>query len=654
MNPSTTDSARNFLAEIFEPEGEPLTVGRIAVWNKVTHDTTLARDADDAAEIALRPENANVIYFGVCSRNPKAIKDRSVADGTPMKKIQGDRHELSGMPGLWVDIDSRSPGHAKASLAPTVDAALDALARAVPVKPTIIVRTGGGIHAYWLFSEGVIPFAKPGNSNSREDLEMLCRSFQAMVRDELQKSGWADDQTWALPRVMRLPGGQNVSHGTPYRDVTWDLVGPRYSVEDLQAVIPADLELVEPQKVHPRDDRMQFVISDLNPTTRKDIADWVLEICDIDGDFATVWNRKRRSLPSQSDMDMSIATRLACCDTPAQRIVDALRIHRLEGNPGDPKANRSDYYLMTLQKAYGASDQDRRREDTLTKAIEIADEAARGILLFKGGDPGHIEESKALLQSSTKASDDLRTEALAVVNESFGLKDHNRIVKVIRDRGLNGATELWRFVFASGSMRGIKGAQLMNCMAIRTEITLATNVMPEPFTTKPNKPRQWGSVLAAIGLAAQYFDEGTDKDRVCRSMIRHIEGLMFNGSEELAAPFSEAWHLDVAVKKTGLLWRSKSGLESGVLIRRGIWLDFLKYDPEGVSSSVETPSGWSTLLEHSDGVEAVRGLGFTKECGKRGTARGYLRVTRRFIEEHGGDAVVEMLDEAIALKAEES
>tara|TARA_R110002167_G_scaffold26380_7_gene90908 strand:- start:50 stop:2014 length:1965 start_codon:yes stop_codon:yes gene_type:complete len=644
MNPSTEDSARNFLAEIFEPDGEPLGVGHIAIWNKASIQTTLVEDPAAAVPILTRPESRNVSYFGVCTRNRVDMLKRASKDGKPISKLVGDRDELTGMPGLWVDIDVEASGHAKASLAPTLKSALDALDRAVPLKPTIVVKTGGGIHAYWLFSEGVIPFAKPGSTNSREDLETLCRSFQAMVRDELQKHGWSDDQTWALPRVMRLPGGQNLSHGDP-RDVTWEKTGPRYAVDDLGAVIPADLKLVDIKEVSVHDDRLQFAIRDLTVHERDDLLQFIDQVCDMDADFDAVWRRKRRSLASQSEMDMSIATRLACGDTPAQRIVDALRMHRLDRDPSDAKANRSDYYLATLQRAFAADDANKRRDAALEKSDVVQADEEVGKALIASGDEGDRERGIELLSKVAEDRDELRLTALAVVNEAFGLEGSNRITEIIRDRSLSGNTEVWRLVFSSG-MRAIKGVQLMSCFATRTEVMLATQVAVPAFATKPGKPRQWDPVRKAIWVAASEYKDGSDTDKVMSSMVRFIEETVLSAPGSSHEPFSERWHEAAGRRESGLLWRSKSGDDTGVLIRRTSWLDFLKYDPEGVSQKTDGGDNWSRYLEtRAIGVESVACLGFTKPDGKRGAQRGYLRVHREFIEEYGSAEVAVALDQ---------
>ena len=101
---------------------------------------------------------------------------------------------------------------------------------------------------------------------------------------------------------------------------------------------------------------------DKDPSTiPQELKERIYDLCEIDDDLRIVWDRKRRSLPSQSEMDLSLATRLAATDMPVQEIVDLLRYHRMQGNATDSKkVNRADYYLGTIQKALRAVDEDQR------------------------------------------------------------------------------------------------------------------------------------------------------------------------------------------------------------------------------------------------------------------------------------------------------
>ena len=88
----------------------------------------------------------------------------------------GSRHritndEADGLVGLAADIDIAGPGHSgDKTYPPDEDAAL-ALVGKLPLPPTIVVHSGGGLHAWWLFHE---PWVFDGDvSISRTPLQAI-------------------------------------------------------------------------------------------------------------------------------------------------------------------------------------------------------------------------------------------------------------------------------------------------------------------------------------------------------------------------------------------------------------------------------------------------------------------------------------------------
>ena len=71
---------------------------------------------------------------------------------TPPPARRGARETICAIPGLWVELDHNQGAHAAASRLPSPDALLAFLA-SVPVPASLLVDSGGGIHAYWLFRE---------------------------------------------------------------------------------------------------------------------------------------------------------------------------------------------------------------------------------------------------------------------------------------------------------------------------------------------------------------------------------------------------------------------------------------------------------------------------------------------------------------------
>ena len=95
------------------------------------------REIADASSAAEAGKHAD-LYVG-CSLS-------AVARGVD-QRVGNDN--AAGIPGLWVDIDILSEAHQAKALPPTADLALEILPDGVP--PTLLVRSGNGLHAWWLF-----------------------------------------------------------------------------------------------------------------------------------------------------------------------------------------------------------------------------------------------------------------------------------------------------------------------------------------------------------------------------------------------------------------------------------------------------------------------------------------------------------------------
>jgi P4 family phage/plasmid primase-like protien len=120
------------------------------------------------------------VYFGTCTR-------KATASG-------GTRHDLDQCFGVWLDVDTLKDGLAKQDV-------IKAL-RTCPRVPSIVIDSGGGIHAYWLFHEPVSIAA-----DSREDQE-AGEAIEAILK-HLARVFAGDTSVCELARIMRLPGTHN-------------------------------------------------------------------------------------------------------------------------------------------------------------------------------------------------------------------------------------------------------------------------------------------------------------------------------------------------------------------------------------------------------------------------------------------------------------
>jgi hypothetical protein len=142
--------------------------------------------AETSAAVArfARAHHAENLYFGVALRRWPEV-------GLPNR---GALIDCVALPGLFVDLDFK---------AAPVEQAREAVRR-FPLKPSAVVRSGGGAHLYWLLRE---PMELPAEAPRARDL---------LRRLALHLGG---DITSAEPaRILRIPGTLNRKY-TPPRPV---------------------------------------------------------------------------------------------------------------------------------------------------------------------------------------------------------------------------------------------------------------------------------------------------------------------------------------------------------------------------------------------------------------------------------------------------
>lgn len=299
--------------------------GRKSVWH-----TDLARATTYAETLGIWHN----VYFGV------GLSSRDY--GPDHRVIATD---IAGIPGLWVDIDVAGPAHTKPNLPPTREDALSLLTD-LPLMPNMIVDSGSGFHAYWVFAEPWI--------FEDEDEQMaaatLVRRWQGTIRTAAQRKGWIIDATHDLPRVLRVPGTSNLKHNPPHHvtiemmlDLSYELTDfDEYLAEDSGSTTPVDTSRV--QVGAPTDDAA--------PPLEK----WVA-LMENDKTFKQTFEHTRKDTAkwkgtSLSEWDISLAYQAARVEWTDQEIQDLLIYHRRK-HGGDLKLSRRDsYYARTIAFAH--------------------------------------------------------------------------------------------------------------------------------------------------------------------------------------------------------------------------------------------------------------------------------------------------------------
>lgn len=155
------------------------------------------RSPDDVEAFLRRRDVPGVaVYFGPCTRITGSH--------------QGRREDLAESIAAWVDIDVYKLGI-------SVEDAVAAL-RSCPFPPTVIVLSGGGVHAYWLWRE---PIPLP-DDRLEPVLQQLAGVF---CGDPLPAQAAA---------VMRLPGSHNSKSGQMVECVVLEASWTRWELDELE------------------------------------------------------------------------------------------------------------------------------------------------------------------------------------------------------------------------------------------------------------------------------------------------------------------------------------------------------------------------------------------------------------------------------------
>jgi putative DNA primase/helicase len=198
------ESARCFLTQIHHN-----CPGRLEI--RTIHPTTNSvrqywpTTLDEAAAIAMKRSETESVYYGVTTRRNQS---------------SGKKNNVSHFPGVWVDVDFKDFKGGEKEAWEKLDA--------FPLKPTIIVHTGGGLHLYFLLTESI-----PITSDLVLELEALNKAFVRAL---------GGDGCHSLDHILRIPGTVNWPDKIkrqrgrvpgPVRLLVHE--GPRYSLQQLQA-----------------------------------------------------------------------------------------------------------------------------------------------------------------------------------------------------------------------------------------------------------------------------------------------------------------------------------------------------------------------------------------------------------------------------------
>lgn len=159
------------------------------------------------------------VYMGVCLKKEKWPRKTGRMDSTgkAIEEFRGtEENALSSMV-VWCEFDfmdlQNAEGHKGRVIDP--DTAKKWL-KEFPVKPSILIKSGGGIQCYWLLKE-------PATGNDLWRVKSINKAlveYFTVIR-EGKKYG-ADTQSVDLARILRVPGTMNIKYN-PARpcEISW-------------------------------------------------------------------------------------------------------------------------------------------------------------------------------------------------------------------------------------------------------------------------------------------------------------------------------------------------------------------------------------------------------------------------------------------------
>jgi hypothetical protein len=157
------------------------------------HRTWAATKLDEAAAAAVDASDKADVYLRV---TPIGFM--------PAGNTRGGKDDARALVALFADIDVAGVGHAKNDLPPDHNAAFDLLYEC-DKAPSVVVGSGGGLHAWWIFREPLLIT----DAKSLAEAKAMAEGWEKHVQARGRRHGWNLDTVAQLSRVLRVAGTKN-------------------------------------------------------------------------------------------------------------------------------------------------------------------------------------------------------------------------------------------------------------------------------------------------------------------------------------------------------------------------------------------------------------------------------------------------------------
>lgn len=457
-----TSDPRSFLHDLF---GAKPDHAYLLIWTLAGKRSHWFQSVDDASSFVAGVHGRDV-YVGV---------GLSPQDFGPSRRCPSDK--IVGLAGFWADLDLQSDAHAKTKLPTAIEDALSVIP--AEMAPTLVIATGNGAHAWWLFKEPLLF----DSEQERQQTAALITRWQTLLRLNAANKGWAFDRLSDLARVLRIPGTVNAKDPrNPKIVAVHSNAGRRYSPGDFEEFLDcAAVPTPEAESRSAREWAEQFADKPLtvDPKARipqQALNGWMAQ----DLRFRNTWLRQRHDLrdQSQSGYDLALAHFGSEAGLSEQQIVDLI-IHHRAIHAQKPRT-RADYFERTISAAANcASTTDESPAPPVVQPEESTDE------------PSPQDPATARARLCERISQVLQ------------------VVRVLRLLKITGEDPTYVMELADATIKFPNVAKLIDQNNVRVAIAAATNrVIPRI------KPKAWEQLVQTMLDALTEREGGDETDSV--------------------------------------------------------------------------------------------------------------------------------------------
>lgn len=284
--------------------------------------------------------------------------------------------QTTALAGLWVDLDVDGGPDDKTGAIPTVADALELAHRLAP--PTLVVSSGYGLHAWWLFDE---PWVFSGFEDQDQAARMSAQWY-SLHRAICKQNGWGLDHTHDLARLLRLPGTMNAKGGQRAPVELVEHEGDRYDRPVLAELCARAGDVPEARMGQPVSVAIGGTLEDAQ----------IDALCRSNQRFADAWRHARNGNWTISEYDLALCSHAVKAGWTNDQLAALIAEHRRKHDPSDSKALRGDYIERTIDRARRVDDPEQpvsgqpdiesdtfmqeRWADVLFKALESPDAPA--------------------------------------------------------------------------------------------------------------------------------------------------------------------------------------------------------------------------------------------------------------------------------------